>query len=72
MGKLLERLRDASRSGVYRVRSDAAVLDALGQGGLAAARIPLKAYIPAAMSAVLFFVFALSFHEAREPDKHHA
>ena len=42
MGKLLERLRDASRSGVYRVRSDAAVLDALGQGGLAAARIPLK------------------------------
>jgi hypothetical protein len=42
MAKLLERLRDASRSGVYRVRSDAAVLDALGQGGLAAARIPLE------------------------------
>ena len=42
MGKLLERLRDASRSGVYRVRTDVAVLDALGQGGPAAVRIALK------------------------------
>jgi len=42
MGKLLERLQDASRSGVYRVRSDAAVLDALREKGLAAARVSLK------------------------------
>jgi nucleoside transporter len=28
--------------------------------------------IPAAMSAVLVFIFALSFHEMREPDKHHS
>jgi hypothetical protein len=42
MGKLLERLRDASRSGVYRVRSDAAVLDALREGNLSAHKVPLK------------------------------
>jgi hypothetical protein len=42
MGKLLERLKDASRSGVYRVRSDATVLDALREGGLSAAKILLK------------------------------
>ena len=42
MGKLLERLKDVSRSGVYRVRSDSAVLDALREGGLAAAKVPLK------------------------------
>ena len=42
MGKLLQRLRDASRSGVYRVRSDTAVLDALREGGLAAAQISLE------------------------------
>jgi hypothetical protein len=34
MGKLLQRLQDASRSGVYRVRSDAEVLDALRGSGL--------------------------------------
>jgi hypothetical protein len=39
MGKLLQRLQDASRSGVYRVSSDAEVLDAL-QGS--ATRISLK------------------------------
>jgi hypothetical protein len=34
MGKLLQRLQDASRSGVYRVRTDAEVLDALRGNGL--------------------------------------
>ena len=42
MGKLLERMQDASRSGVYRVRSDTAVLDALREGSLPAAKISLK------------------------------
>jgi Barstar (barnase inhibitor) len=42
MGKLLERMQDASRSGVYRVRADTAVLDALREGSLAAAKISLK------------------------------
>ena len=42
MGKLLERLKDASRSGVYRVRSDAPVLDALREGGLSAVKILLE------------------------------
>jgi len=42
MGKLLERLGDASRSGVYRVRADAQVLDALREGGLAPSKIVLK------------------------------
>jgi hypothetical protein len=42
MGKLLERLKDASRSGVYRVRSDTPVLDALQEGGLSPVKIALK------------------------------
>lgn len=42
MGKLVERLKDASRSGVYRVRSDTAVLDALQEGGLSPVKIDLK------------------------------
>jgi len=42
MGKLVERLKDASRSGVYRVRSDATVLDALQEGGLSPVKIVLK------------------------------
>jgi hypothetical protein len=42
MGKLLERLKDASRSGVYRVRSDGPVLDALREGGLSATKILLE------------------------------
>jgi len=42
MGKLLERLQDASRSGVYRVRSDTAVLDALREGSLSGTKVPLK------------------------------
>ena len=40
MSKLLQRLRDASRSGVYRVRRDQEVLDAL-QGSVVA-KISLK------------------------------
>jgi len=32
MGKLLQRLQDPSRSGVYRVRRDNEVLDALREG----------------------------------------
>ena len=42
MGKLLQRLQDSSRSGVYRVRSDAAVLDALRGGGLTPRKVSLK------------------------------
>ena len=42
MGKLLERLQDASRSGVYRVGSDAEVVDALRGGKPALHRISLK------------------------------
>ena len=41
MGKLLERLKDASRSGVYRVRADAPVLEALGEAGVSAVKIVL-------------------------------
>ena len=42
MGKLLERLKDGSRSGVYRVRLDTPVLDALQEGGLSPVKIVLK------------------------------
>jgi hypothetical protein len=42
MGKLLERLKDASRSGVYRVRLDAPVLEAVGEGGLSAVKVALQ------------------------------
>ena len=42
MGKLLERMKDASRSGVYRVSADAPVLDALREGGLAPLKISLE------------------------------
>jgi len=42
VGKLLERLKDASRSGAYRVRSDAPVLDALHEGGLSPVKVVLK------------------------------
>ena len=41
MGKLLERLKDASRSGAYRVRADAPVLDALGEAGVSTVKIVL-------------------------------
>lgn len=39
MGKLRQRLNDASRSGVYRVRGTEAVLEATRGGGLDVARI---------------------------------
>lgn len=42
MGKLLERLQDASRSGVYRVRRDVEVLDALREGGFPPKEVSLK------------------------------
>ena len=42
MGKLLQRLQDPSRSGVYRVRRDNEVLDALREGGITGTRISLK------------------------------
>jgi hypothetical protein len=41
MGKLLQRLRDASRSGVYRVGGDVEILDALREGGLSATTLAL-------------------------------
>jgi hypothetical protein len=40
MGKLLQRLQDAARSGAYRVRGDAEVLEALR--GLPVKIVPLK------------------------------
>jgi hypothetical protein len=42
MGKLLQRLQDASRSGVYRVRRDTEVLDALRSGGLVPKSVSLQ------------------------------
>lgn len=42
MGKLLQRLQDASRSGVYRVRRDAEVLEALREGSHSPVKIALK------------------------------
>jgi hypothetical protein len=42
MGKLRERLHDASRSGVYRVRGDAEILDALRGSKLALHAISLE------------------------------
>jgi hypothetical protein len=42
MGKLLDRLQDPSRSGVYRVAGDAEVIDALRGSKLALHRVPLK------------------------------
>ena len=43
MGKLVERLKDAARSGVYRVGSDAALIEAAREGGLRLERIALAA-----------------------------
>ena len=42
MSKLLQRLQDASRSGVYRARSDEVVLDVVRGGGLQVADVPLR------------------------------
>ena len=42
MGKLLQRLQDASRSGVYRVRRDTELLDALRSGGLVPKSVSLE------------------------------
>jgi len=42
MSKLLQRLQDPSRSGVYRVRSDVELLDALRGGGASLHRISLE------------------------------
>jgi hypothetical protein len=43
MSKLLQRLKDASRSGVYRAPSDAVVLDVVRGSGLRAVDISLQA-----------------------------
>jgi len=42
MGKLLERLKDPSRSGAYRVTRDAEVVDAVREGGLRSQSVSLK------------------------------
>ena len=42
MGKLLQRLQDPSRSGVYRVSRDAEVLDAAHSGGLSVRTLSLR------------------------------
>ena len=52
MGKLLERLQDASRSGVYRVASDEEVIDALRGSTLALYRIPLQRSKDAVLSRI--------------------
>lgn len=41
MNKLLQRLQDPAKSGVYRTASDAAIRDAAGEGALAPVRIAL-------------------------------
>jgi RNAse (barnase) inhibitor barstar len=52
MGKLLERLQDASRSGAYRARSDVAILEA--------ARGSLLDVVPIELSSDVFGVLAKS------------
>lgn len=42
MGKLLQRLQDASRSGVYRVGGDVEVLDAAREGALPVRQVSLR------------------------------
>jgi len=42
MGKLLQRLQDASRSGAYRIRGDIELLDALRGGELSLERVSLE------------------------------
>lgn len=42
MGKLLQRLQDASRSGIYRMHGDAEVEDALRGSALALERVSLQ------------------------------
>src|SRR6185295_10210395 len=42
VGKLLQRLQDPSRSGVYRVSRDAEVLDAAHSGGLSVRTLSLR------------------------------
>ena len=42
MGKLLQRLQDPARSGVYRVSRDAEVLDAARSGGLSVRKLSLR------------------------------
>jgi hypothetical protein len=55
MGKLGQRLNDASRSGVYRVTETAAVLDATRAAGLDAARIDAARDAPASIARELRF-----------------
>ena len=46
MGKLAERLADASRSGVYRVESADALEEAAAQNGFKVTRLPLSEGVP--------------------------
>jgi RNAse (barnase) inhibitor barstar len=55
MGKLLERLQDASRSGVYRAGSDATILEATRGGGLDVVKIELSKDALKAISQALGF-----------------
>ena len=55
MSKLLERLRDPARSGVYRVTRADEVLDALRGSGLALARVDLREPVFDAFSRALGF-----------------
>jgi RNAse (barnase) inhibitor barstar len=43
MGKLLGRMKDASRSGVYRATGDPVVLEVAGEAGLEVLELPLAA-----------------------------
>lgn len=55
MGKLGQRLGDASRSGVYRVSAAPTVLEAAGEGGLDVARIDAAADTLASIARALEF-----------------
>jgi hypothetical protein len=55
MSKLLERLKDAARSGVYRVTRPDEVVDALRGGGLELARVDLREPVFDAFAQALDF-----------------
>ena len=55
MGKLLERLKDPARSGVYRATRADEVLDALQGSGYAIARVDLRQPVFDAFSRALGF-----------------
>ena len=55
MGKLLERLQDPSRSGVYRAGSDAAIFEAAGGSALDVVKLELSKDVFKSISQALGF-----------------